>query len=64
VVRGDATRLVKIVLHGLAGPLTVASQNFGGPGAVPMPPMGGLSDEQIADVLTFVRGTFGPNARR
>ncbi len=61
-VRADASRLIKVVLHGLTGPLTVAGQNFGGPGAVPMPAMGGLSDEQIADVLTFVRGTFGPNA--
>ena len=61
-VRGDATRLIKIVLHGLQGPITVAGQNFGGPGAVPMPAMGGLTDEQIADVLTFLRGTYGPNA--
>ncbi len=61
-VRGDAARLIKIVLHGLTGPLTVTGQSFGGPGAVPMPAMGGLSDEQIADVLTFVRGTFGPGA--
>ena len=61
-VRSDASRLIKIVLHGLTGPLTVAGQNFGGPGAVPMPAMGGLSDEQIADVLTFVRATFGPRA--
>ena len=61
-VRGDAARLIKIVLHGLQGPISVAGQAFGGPGAVPMPAMGGLSDEQIADVLTFVRGTFGPGA--
>ncbi len=60
-VRGDASRLIKIVLHGLSGPLTVAGQTFGGPGAVPMPAMGGLTDEQIAEVLTFVRGAFGAN---
>ena len=61
-VRGDASRLIRIVLHGLTGPLTVAGQNFGSPGAVPMPALGGMSDDQIADVLTFVRGTFGPKA--
>ena len=61
-VRGDASRLIKIVLHGLQGPITVAGQTFGGPGAVPMPALGGLTDEQIADVLTFVRGTFGAGA--
>ncbi len=61
-VRSDASRLIKIVLHGLQGPITVAGQTFGGPGAVPMPALGGLTDEQIADVLTFVRGTFGAGA--
>ena len=61
-VRGDAAPLIKIVLHGLQGPIRVVGQDFGGPGAVPMPAMGGLSDEPLADVLTFVRGAFGPNA--
>ena len=59
-VRGDKTRLIKIVLHGLTGPVTVAGQNFGNTAAsVPMPAMGGLDDQQIADVLTFVRNTYG-----
>jgi mono/diheme cytochrome c family protein len=58
-LRGDTTRLIKILLHGLTGPVTVAGQNFGGPNAVPMPSLGGLTDEQIADVLTFVRKEFG-----
>jgi putative membrane-bound dehydrogenase-like protein len=62
-VRAENTsRLIRIVLHGLQGPLTVAGQNFGGPDTVPMPAMGGLSDEQISDVLTYVRSAFGPNA--
>jgi len=57
-LRGDTARLIKILLHGLTGPVTVAGQNFGGPNAVPMPSLGGLTDEQIADVLTFVRKEF------
>jgi putative membrane-bound dehydrogenase-like protein len=62
-VRGDATRLIKIVLHGLSGPVTVAGQNFGStPGAVPMPSFAGLTDRQIADVLTFVRDEYGAKA--
>ena len=61
-VRDDAARLIKIVLHGLTGTLTVAGQQFGGPNAVPMPSLAGLSDEQIADVLTFVRKEFGAKA--
>ncbi|KAF0178012.1 MAG: putative cytochrome c precursor [Limisphaerales bacterium] len=62
-VRGDKARIIKVVLHGLTGPVTVAGQNFGGtPASVPMPSLGGLTDEQIADVLTFVRGTYGQQA--
>ena len=58
-VRGDARRLVKILLHGLTGPVTVAGQAYGGVDAVAMPSMGGLSNEQIADVLSFVRQHYG-----
>lgn len=59
-VRGDKARIIKVVLHGLTGPVTVAGQNFGHlPTSVPMPSLGGLTDEQIADVLTFVRGSYG-----
>ena len=59
-VRGDKARIIKVVLHGLTGPVTVAGQNFGHtPASVPMPAMGGLTDEQIAEVLTFIRATYG-----
>ncbi len=58
-VRGDASTLVRIVLHGLTGPITVAGQNFGNPSIVAMPSMAGLTDEQIADVLSYVRSEFG-----
>jgi mono/diheme cytochrome c family protein len=40
--------------------VTVAGQNYGHtPASVPMPAMGGLTDEQIADVLTFIRAAYG-----
>ena len=56
----DPTALVKIVLHGLKGPIKVAGQDYGAnPNSVPMPPMGGLSDQGIADVLTYLRNSFG-----
>lgn len=62
-VRGDASRLIKILLHGLAGPLTVAGKTYGATAeSVPMPALGGLTDEQIADVLSFVRSAYGNNA--
>ncbi len=62
-VRGDKARIIRVVLHGLTGPVTVAGQNFGGtPTSVPMPAMGGLEDAQLAELLTFVRGEFGAGA--
>jgi len=62
-VRGDSSRLIKILLHGLGGPITVAGQSFGlRPDAIVMPSLGGLTDEQIADVLTYVRNDYGEKA--
>ncbi|MFT5121897.1 MAG: putative membrane-bound dehydrogenase-like protein [Kiritimatiellia bacterium] len=61
-IRGDKDTLIKIVLHGLTGPVTVAGQTFGGPNAVPMPAMGGLNDQQIAEVISFVRSSYGQGA--
>jgi putative membrane-bound dehydrogenase-like protein len=59
-VKGDPDKLVRIVLHGLSGPVTVAGQSFGNSAnSVPMPPLGGLTDQQIADVLSYVRKQFG-----
>lgn len=54
-VRGDKDRLIRIVLHGLEGPTKVAGKDYG---VVPMPPMG-LDDQQTAEVLNYVRGTWG-----
>ena len=61
-INGDPTKLIRILLHGLSGPITVSGQSFGGPDAIPMPAFG-LSDGQIADVLTYVRGNFGNKAK-
>jgi putative membrane-bound dehydrogenase-like protein len=58
-LRGDKVRLIKIVLHGLTGPITVAGQPFVTANPVPMPSMAGLDDQQIADVLTYARSEFG-----
>ncbi|WP_375583253.1 PVC-type heme-binding CxxCH protein [Cyclobacterium xiamenense] len=59
-VTGDETKLIKILLNGLTGPLDVAGEQYGaGTQSIPMPPMGGMSDQEIADVLTYVRKEFG-----
>ncbi len=54
----DAERSIKIVLYGLMGPIEVAGKKFDG--QVPMTPFGGMfKDEEVANVLTFVRNHFG-----
>jgi mono/diheme cytochrome c family protein len=59
-VGGDPERLVKIVLKGLWGPISVNGQKFDPTKGVP--PMTGfaglLTDEEIAGVLTYVRYSF------
>jgi mono/diheme cytochrome c family protein len=60
-VSGNKSVLVKMLLHGLSGPITVAGQEFGKQNPIPMPPSG-LEDQQIADVLTYVRAEFGSKA--
>ncbi len=65
--QGDEQRLIRIVLFGLSGPVTVKGTTF--PGLVQMPafgevPGGGYNwtDRQIAAVLTFVRQEWGNKA--
>ncbi len=60
-VTGDPEVLIKVTLHGLAGPIEVGGQTY--PGQVPMTPFKGLlTDEEAASVLTYIRMAFGNNA--
>lgn len=61
-LRRDPAEVIKIVLHGLTGQNVVGGQTFGGANAIAMPSLGGLSDEQISEVLTYVRQQFGAGA--
>jgi mono/diheme cytochrome c family protein len=61
-VSGDKARLIKVVLHGLTGPISVNGQPFVAENPVPMPAMGGLDDQQMADLLTYMRKEFGRGA--
>lgn len=55
-------RLIRMVLHGFTGPITLNGKPFSSPAPL-MPPQGAaLSDQQIADVLTYVRSSFGNKA--
>ncbi len=54
-VSGSEQRLVRIVLQGVRGPITVKKQTY----ELDMPSLGVLDDEQIAGVLTYVRREWG-----
>ena len=58
-VNGDKSRLIRIVLNGLSGQITVK----GMPYSETMPAHGSfLNDEQIAEVLSYVRKSWGNNS--
>ena len=60
-VVGDVERLIKLTLKGVYGPMQVGDRTYDSSSGVP--PMVGfeglLSDEEMADVLTYVRMRFG-----
>jgi len=59
IVNGDEAKIVRIVLHGLTGPVEVAGETYSGM----MPPWGGvLKDPELAAVLTYVRSAWGNKA--
>ena len=58
IVAGDEATLVRIVLHGLQGPVTVAGSTYDGQ----MPGWNRLRDEQISAVLTYIRGAWSNRA--
>ncbi len=60
-VLGSEERLIKLVLHGLYGPMDVMGNHY--EGQVPMMAFKGLlKDDEIAAVLTYVRNAFGNKA--
>ncbi|MBI1177469.1 DUF1080 domain-containing protein [bacterium] len=63
-VQGDTDRLIKVVLHGLSGPLTVKGDVFVTTPGLQMPSFAALDDQQIADVLSHVRSHFGNSASK
>jgi mono/diheme cytochrome c family protein len=57
-VLGDKKRLINVVLLGLNDPIIVNGDEY----ANPMPAQPHLSDKDIADVLTYIRNSFGNKA--
>ena len=52
-VKGEKEALINIVLKGMEG-VEIKGEHYGNP----MPAFGYLSDQEIADVLTYIRGNF------
>lgn len=57
-VSGDKPRLIRILLEGLNERIVVQEEEY----YSPMASFKQLSDQQIADVLTFIRNRFGSTA--
>jgi mono/diheme cytochrome c family protein len=57
-VTGDAGRMIRIVLKGLSGPVTVHDGQYNGQ----MPPWQQLSDAELAAVISYVRASWGNSA--
>ena len=55
IVHGDVATLVKIVMHGLEGPIMVDGQQYNQ--VMPAAPL--RTDEEIAAVLSYVRSAWG-----
>ena len=59
-VLGPKTVLIEQVLKGSKGKVEIDGETFHNS----MPPMAHLTDQQIADVITYVRNSFGNKASR
>jgi mono/diheme cytochrome c family protein len=57
-VTGEQEDLVRIILHGLTGPIEVNGEEYAGT----MPPWGSLKDAEVAAVATYLRSNFGNKA--
>lgn len=61
-VLGDKGRLIKISMYGLMGEIEVNGVKYNNVMAPPGIPPGSLTDEQIANVLTYIRNDWGNSA--
>lgn len=59
IAADDPTFITRVVLFGLTGKITVNGQDYNGAMPAWSAP---LTDEQIADVLTYIRSSFGNDA--
>jgi mono/diheme cytochrome c family protein len=60
VLEKDPSRIIRIVLNGLGGPITVKGKEYGQ--AQMLPWRDALNDQDVAAVLTYVRNAWGNKA--
>jgi mono/diheme cytochrome c family protein len=60
-VLGDTRRVIGVAVHGLMGPIKVNGEPVVGVPPI-MPPHGFMKDEQLAEILTYVRNAWGNKA--
>ncbi len=58
LVTSEKPQLIKILLNGLSEPMVINGETYNNA----MPSHAFLNDQQIADVLSYIRGTFGNSA--
>lgn len=54
-IAADPARLPVVILHGLSGPVTVNGKDY----ASVMPPMNQLTDDEVANISTYVLNSWG-----
>ena len=55
MLKDDPKRIIDIMLHGLTGPITVNGKDFNSV----MPPMAQLTDDEVANIGTYVLNSWG-----
>ena len=58
ILAGDSAQLLRVVIHGPAAVLPADRPKYSNL----MPPMGFLSDDELAAAITHARTNFAPNA--
>jgi mono/diheme cytochrome c family protein len=59
-VSGDTRRLINIVLQGQAGEIVVNGKTYN----MDMPAQSHLSDEEVADVLNYIKSSWGNKTKK
>ena len=54
-IKADPKRVPNIIMHGLTGPVTVNGTQYNSV----MPPMGQLTDDEVANISTYVLNSWG-----